>query len=456
VLFFRYQKLNILFFNIPSTQFRIVHQVEKQTKMELINKTKPNELTDIKIQPWCQTVVDRAFTESQKLLTIQEFIKVVEFKIDAFMVDKCFLNLKEDIPVYIDAPMLEWMGYKGKEKAIKQNFMKMLGRNFEKDTDYYDFKNKEYQEWLDNNRISYGMHMHAIRYPPITTVRGSYQSNHIIMPPDTFRKVLLMLNTTKANAIREYYISLEKLIKVYMTYQSLFRHREACSAMTEKDSNINQLIKEVRESEAKADEARAKADDERSKSEARFQKLLGVADATRAKADDERAKSDEARAKADDERDKSEARFQKLLGVAEYTKDEVIEERKISTNERALAAEARTRAIPRDVPSEDKTQVWILRDKSSDDEDFNLYTIRTQLKNMKNSIKKLKKKWGDDLVVTYKIEQPNAVIFWNLIKNKYSQNITKCPESNWFKLKDINLRKFKIKINNMNKFRCDN
>jgi phage anti-repressor protein len=160
---------------------------------------------------------DRTFNESQKLLTIQEFMEVVEFKIDAFMVDECFLNLKEDTPIYIDASMIEWMGYTGKKSKQKENFMKILDHNFEKDTDYYDFKNKEYQEWLDNNKKNF--YDRGLIYPPIATGNGSYQTKHIIVLPDTFRKVLMMLKTSRANRIREYYISLEKLLRMYTMYQ---------------------------------------------------------------------------------------------------------------------------------------------------------------------------------------------------------------------------------------------
>jgi hypothetical protein len=243
---------------------------------------------------------------------------------------------------------------------------------------------------------------------------GKINNINTTTDPDT-NKVSMIITTFEKND----YMAKIKNNNMKKHIQELIDEKNGIIA--KKDCKIGELIKEMREERAKADE--------------------------------ERAKADEARAKADEERAKSEARFQKLLGVAEYTKDEVIEERKIATNERALAAEARTRAIPKDVPIEDKTQVWILRDTSSDDEDFNLYPIRAQLKNMKNSIRKLKKQYGNDLVVTYKIEQPNAVIFWNLIRKKYAQNITKCSDSNWFKLEDINLKTFKTNINDMDKSR---
>ena len=111
------------------------------------------------------------------------------------------------------------------------------------------------------------------------------------------------------------------------------------------------------------------------------------------------------------------------------------------------------RAIPKDIPNGEKTQVWILRDKSAEPGDFNLYPVRTQLKNMNRTITQLKKKWGEELISTYKIEQPNAVLFWTCIKKKYLLNIEKCASSNWFRLNDLTLNEFKRGINEMDKLR---
>ena len=169
---------------------------------------------------------------------------------------------------------------------------------------------------------------------------------------------------------------------------------------------------------------------------------------------------DESEIKADAERAKSEARFQKLLGVAENTNIRAIESESKADEERVKAniarievGEALKRSIPTDVPDGDKTQVWIIRDKSAEIDEYNLYPIRSQLKSMNSAIKKLKSKYGDELVVTYKIEQPNAVIFWNCIKKRYSLNIDKCSDSGWFKLNQMTLKNFKKNIIIMDKER---
>ena len=73
------------------------------------------------------------------------------------------------------------------------------------------------------------------------------KKSHVLIQPDTFRALSMMLSTSKGKQIRAYYIALEKLIKAYVIYQIMCRNREAEFAMTHKDTKIDQLSVEVRE-----------------------------------------------------------------------------------------------------------------------------------------------------------------------------------------------------------------
>jgi hypothetical protein len=167
-----------------------------------------------KIKPVCQIISGGVFTKQHTLLTIHEFIEMMEFDIDGHMVDMCFINLRDDMPVYIDTNMIEWMGYKGTIKTQKQLLSELLERNFKKDIDYNVYNNKEYTEWL-NTDVSNGV----ITYPEPYQGAAARRGKHLIMPSSTFKKVLMMLNTSKAGRIREYYINMEKLLRMYILYQ---------------------------------------------------------------------------------------------------------------------------------------------------------------------------------------------------------------------------------------------
>ncbi len=62
--------------------------------------------------------------------------------------------------------------------------------------------------------------------------------------------------------------------------------------------------------------------------------------------------------------------------------------------------------------SNEHPQIYILYDKSAESDDFNLYVMRCQKKYYKRQKNKLMQEWGGhDIVLIFKIKQPNAVIF---------------------------------------------
>ena len=146
--------------------------------------------------------------------------------------------------------------------------------------------------------------------------------------------------------------------------------------------------------------------------------------------------------------------IQELLGYAKDTKTILG-----NVNEHAIKLDKRLDIVLPNkvdlekVPDNEAPQVWIMRDKAAESDELNLYVIRSQLKGMTSAIKKLKRTYGDEIVTSYKIKQPNAVIFWNTIKKKYSTNIIKDPKNNWFKLDGITRKNFFRNINQMDNVR---
>lgn len=136
------------------------------------------------------------------------------------------------------------------------------------------------------------------------------------------------------------------------------------------------------------------------------------------------------------------AQLAKLEGYAEYTVDKA---KKLGKKLDKVLPDHVSLA---DTPEGEVTQLWIMRDHgvSPDEDDYNLYPIRGQLKSMNSRIKELKKAWGENIKPYYKIRQPNAIAFWRSFKKAHSKNIVKCSDSAWFKLKGITRREFIKKI----------
>ena len=342
------------------------------------------------------------------MLTLNQFITHTEFKVDAYSMNKFFYNLDNEIPIYADKSVIEWFGFKGEFRKQKEKIINLLKNNFAEYENLYwfNYTNEEYEAFYNTNfmPLMRGMKNNTDKsdiYPNPTdfNVHGQNKTKHLIIHPMIFKHIVLMADTQKSMEIRDYYITLEDLIKKFTQYQSEANKIENKSLkQLLKDNNIlmNRMDNKLEIMDNKLDDANKKADEESKKADAARDKLTIV--------------------------------HSKLEEVC-------------------------VRAIPKDIPNGEKTQVWILRDKSAEPGDFNLYPVRTQLKNMNRTISQLKKKWGEELISTYKIEQPNAVLFWTCIKKKYLLNIEKCASSNWFRLNDMTLNEFKRGINEMDKLR---
>ena len=349
-----------------------------------------------------------------RMLTLNEFITHTEFKVDEYSMNKFYYNLDNEIPIYADKSVIEWFGFKGLYKLQKQKIKNLLKNNFAEYENIYwfDYSNEEYKDYYNQNSLvsneipkiysvdlmrsteSNPSNLDIYPNPNEFNGHGMSKSKHLIIHPMIFKHIVLMADTQKSMEIRDYYITLEDLIKKYTQYQA--------ESVKIKNKSLEQIIQDNHI-------------------------LINRIDN---RLEEEKQISTDERKKAGDARDKLDIVVNKLEEVC-------------------------TRAIPKDTPDGDKTEVWIIRDKASDYGDFNLYPIRGQKKSMKKTISELRKKWGEELTITYKIEQPNAIIFWTLIKKTYSQNIEKCTTTSWFKLNNISLNKFKREMNKLDESRLN-
>ena len=118
-------------------------------------------------------------------------------------------------------PVLEWFGYDGDYRKQRQNFKKMLKNNAieyreltEQDEEIQQFPDiqSELQKLNDGARAC---------------------TKFLIMEPDNIKMAIMQLKTKNGDIIRQYYIDLEKLIKLYVEYTLYFNHRESQRKITD-------------------------------------------------------------------------------------------------------------------------------------------------------------------------------------------------------------------------------
>jgi phage anti-repressor protein len=325
-----------------------------------------------------------------RMLTLQEFIRYTEFKVDEYSMNKFYYNLDNELFIYVDNSIIEWFGYTGSIKVQKDQIKKILKKNFSEyeNTYWFDYSNKEYKIFYDENPMTSAnvIENNSEIYPNPT--KFANKTKHMIIHPIIFKHIVLMAKTDKSMEIRDYYITLEELIKKYTQYQSEARnvHNMSLQQLLE-DNNImtTKIVHKLDESGKKLDDISKKFD--------KTDKKLDLVLPQRVEID---------------------------------------------------------MATDPDVP-----QVYILHDRDSNVDEYNLYVMRCQSKSYESRIKKIKNKYGDNIHRIYTVKQPNAVIFWRNIKKELIDNLDLHNKSNWFSLKDMTIRQFKERLNYLDKKRKD-
>ena len=144
-------KLNIIFYSLYTRK-----SPERLRNMDHItDKTQVSDLSQIHIPKCYENYVNKAIASSTCLLTIKEFIDITGFEVNAETFDILFMNINDEgIGVYIDETMLKWMGYNGDNTKFKMLSLKRhIERNFEENTDYKILKNKDYELFLNQERV---------------------------------------------------------------------------------------------------------------------------------------------------------------------------------------------------------------------------------------------------------------------------------------------------------------
>ena len=174
-----------------------------------------------------------AIQKSDKFLNIFNYIEVVNFKIDTFMLDKFWQCIAENRCVAIHASILDWLGYESKnERDNKASFIQLLHSH-----------NIQFQQ-IKHTDPNFKNYPDIVQDSKTLNPNALNRKLWIIMDSDDFKEMVMCLQTKKAHLIRKYYLSLEKLVKMYSEYTHHFQMvqvKEQLQEAEERALNFQQL-----------------------------------------------------------------------------------------------------------------------------------------------------------------------------------------------------------------------
>jgi hypothetical protein len=354
---------------------------------------------------------------TQNQMTFKQFVLFNNIELDSIMVDKIFHNIRNDIPIYMDEPMIEYFGYSGKMKEQRFCLVRLINDNFIEYQNklWHSYKNKEYIEFCEkthksleelncsskNNEEKTEI---SLLYPPAPTGRGTSTTKHLLVMPKLFKEMLMLAQTDKGKQVRRYYIDMMEVMELYIKFQNQVQIKSL-------NVNIASLKTDLTEMKTIMSDQKTMLSDQ--KTMLSDQKTIMLGQTTE---------------------------IHKLLGYAQETKSTLDT---TNTNlQKILPERVRISKVPTI-----KNHVFVILKDTTDTDGFPYYALRRQEHSINNAIRKVKDNFPD-VVVYLKIKHAGSIHFWNEVKvSTLKENIIHTTgTSNWFGLKDMTCSEFKKEI----------
>jgi hypothetical protein len=184
---------------------------------------------EIKKEGPTNDLIIKALGLSTKLLDVKKFMKIIGFEKDSIMTDHFWQVMVEKQGIHLSTLLLKCLGYEGEVKNQQQAFKRFLKSNkiipleltsSDPETDMYPTIKEEMKNMKAN----------------VVATR-----KWIVIEPREFKKIIMKLNTKNGDIIREYYIRLEELIKLYLEYSLYFNHNESQRQITSLEHKLEQM-----------------------------------------------------------------------------------------------------------------------------------------------------------------------------------------------------------------------
>ena len=126
----------------------------------------------------------------------------------------------------MDATIFEWLGYDSAQaRDNKAAFIKLLKAE------------KMPYTQIKHTDPDFDKYPELVKEASTMTPVALNRQKWIVMDSKDFKKTVMCLGTKKADAIRRYYISLEKLFKMYCEYTLQFLMRQIYQRLREREMN---------------------------------------------------------------------------------------------------------------------------------------------------------------------------------------------------------------------------
>ena len=174
-------------------------------------------------------LISKALGKSIKLMDLETFIDTTGFEKDPIMNDYFWQIMITKQRTHLSAMLLQCLGYEGEFRVQQQHFKRFLKSNkislLELTSSDPDIKN--YPTIQDEMKL----------------LKPNVISNRkwLIVEPREFKKVIMKLNTKHGDRIREYYLCLEELLRLYLEYCMYFKEREAKLQITTLEQKLEQM-----------------------------------------------------------------------------------------------------------------------------------------------------------------------------------------------------------------------
>jgi hypothetical protein len=192
--------------------------------------------------------IRKALDKSFQLLDIMKFIEVTKFKLNMTMFDYFWQVVVGNVThTLVGMSVLKWFGYDGSRRnhrlvkpseyyKQRQNFKKMLINN---NIPHYELTQK------DKEIEQYPTIQEELQLVPSNVKHTKF----LIMEPDDLKMAIMQLKTKNGHIIRQYYIDLEKLLKMYVEYTLYFNHRESQRKITDLEQMMSGMRLDMKKQE---------------------------------------------------------------------------------------------------------------------------------------------------------------------------------------------------------------
>lgn len=177
------------------------------SKNELISKI--NELTDRK-----------------EKLDILELSKEFKLDNDSEFVTKFFMNLEDDVQIFIDNYVIKTFGYTSENiRDHKRNIINNLNKTFSemKGIEWFEYSKAEFIKFYDSLPET---EKKLFTNPHISKNGSGNNIVYYTMSADIYKRLLMSANSKESKKVQSYFLNLEKLMKLYRRYIAAYDNKK--------------------------------------------------------------------------------------------------------------------------------------------------------------------------------------------------------------------------------------